>query len=51
MNITLNFSLEVLIIICILYWIIVINTFHSCSNVPKIIETMKNLAYENDDES
>jgi hypothetical protein len=50
MNISLSFSLEVLIIIGILYWIIVINTLHSCCNVPKIIETMKNLAYDNDNE-
>jgi hypothetical protein len=51
MNISLSFSLEVLILIGVLYLIIVINTIHSCCNVPKIIETMKNLACENDDES
>jgi hypothetical protein len=53
MNISINysFSLEVLIIIGILYLIILINTVCSCCNVPKIIEKMKRLNDDDNDHS
>ena len=36
-------NLEVLILIGIIYLILVVNTVCSCSNVPKVMETMKGM--------
>jgi hypothetical protein len=43
MNININytFSLEILLMICFLYIILVSNTFCSCCNIEKVIENVK----------
>jgi hypothetical protein len=38
-----KFNLEILILIGIIYLILVVNTFCSCSNVPQMIETFKDV--------
>jgi hypothetical protein len=37
-------SVEILILICVIYLILVTNTFCSCCNMPKILETMQTLS-------
>ena len=37
-------DLEILILIGVVYLILAVNTVCSCSNIPKIMETMKTLS-------
>lgn len=37
-------NLEILILIGVIYLILVVNTVCTCSNVPKVMETMKGMA-------
>jgi len=45
MNININytFSLEILLMICVVYIILVSNTFCSCCNMEKVVDTIKSL--------